>query len=274
MVAAMPERPVSERPIIIGGCHRSGTSLMRRILDSHSRVQCGPEVKFFADLYVPTWALSFLYTVRSLVDTDEALEVLGAAFVELHERAARAAGKPRWADKAPENAIYWPQWERLLGSEWAFVHVVRNPLDTIASLVEAAFVNVPNDPVGRIQHYRAYVESGLRFEEEHPDRAHRIVYEQLVAEPEVTLEALMRFLAERLEPAQLSFNEQAHRGGVEDRKVLGTTAVHRESVHRWRSVVAIDEAEMIWELTGDLWGRIDPAGVFVEPPASSLSRSD
>ncbi|MBI3997802.1 MAG: sulfotransferase [Armatimonadetes bacterium] len=36
-------------PIIIGGCPRSGTSLVRRILNAHSRIYSGPEVKFFRD---------------------------------------------------------------------------------------------------------------------------------------------------------------------------------------------------------------------------------
>jgi hypothetical protein len=38
-------------PITIGGFYRSGTSLLRRILDSHSRIHCGPEVKFTRDFF-------------------------------------------------------------------------------------------------------------------------------------------------------------------------------------------------------------------------------
>ena len=38
-------------PIIVGGCHRSGTSLVRRLLNAHSRIYCGPEVKFFRDFF-------------------------------------------------------------------------------------------------------------------------------------------------------------------------------------------------------------------------------
>jgi Sulfotransferase family len=37
------------RPIVVGGCYRSGTSLVRRLLDSHPRIHCGPEVKLFRD---------------------------------------------------------------------------------------------------------------------------------------------------------------------------------------------------------------------------------
>ncbi|MGV8838302.1 sulfotransferase, partial [Cellvibrio sp.] len=41
----------NRKPIIIGGFYRSGTSLVRRLLDSHSKIYCGPEVKFWPDLY-------------------------------------------------------------------------------------------------------------------------------------------------------------------------------------------------------------------------------
>ncbi len=37
----MSER--SKWPIVVGGCLRSGTSLVRRLLDSHTRIHCGPE---------------------------------------------------------------------------------------------------------------------------------------------------------------------------------------------------------------------------------------
>ena len=38
-------------PIIIGGFYRSGTTLFRRLIDSHSRIHCGPEVKYFEDYF-------------------------------------------------------------------------------------------------------------------------------------------------------------------------------------------------------------------------------
>src|SRR5436190_24224984 len=37
-------------PIFIVGCQRSGTSLRRRIVDSHSRIACPPETKFVLPL--------------------------------------------------------------------------------------------------------------------------------------------------------------------------------------------------------------------------------
>ena len=42
---------MNKLPVIIGGFYRSGSSLLRRLIDSHSSFHCGPEVKFFEDFY-------------------------------------------------------------------------------------------------------------------------------------------------------------------------------------------------------------------------------
>lgn len=261
----------SDWPIVVGGCHRSGTSLIRRVLDSHTRIHCGPEVKFFADLYGdkvpdPWQMLRFIPTASTLLADDDLLEVLGGAFVQIHSRAARAAGKPRWADKTPENVLYCPQWQRLLHDQWLLVHVLRNPLDTIASIGEIRFVDVPAAIPGQIAHYRAYTEAGLRFGAEQPARYVPVVYEQLVTQPRDTLARLMISLGETLEPQQLSFNDHPHQPGVEDPKVIPTTRVHSDSLHRWGEALSSEEARMIWEGTADLWASVDPEGQFVSAP--------
>lgn len=267
----MPDVPLSDWPIVVGGCHRSGTSLVRRLLNSHSRIHCGPEVKLFADLYDTgardPWRLHFVSTAGSLLSSDELLALLGPVLIELHERAAAAAGKVRWADKVPENVVYLPQWHRLLGDRWLFVHVIRNPLDTIASLREAPFIDTPKDLTAQIVHYRNYVEAGLRFEAEQPDRCQAVVYEQLVSQPEATLAALMSFLGETPEEQQLAFNEQPHEVGVEDYKIAATTEIHQRSAHRWPSVLSGADAELVWDLTADLWAQIDAEGRFATAPS-------
>ena len=161
----MSQPPRSEWPIIIGGCHRSGTTLVRRILNSHSAIHCGPEVKFFLDFYGPPRGVKDdMNTARALASEDELLEFFGRGFVELHRRTAQRAGKPRWADKAPENVLYWSHWQRLLGDQWLFIHVVRNPLDTIASLREAGFGDdIPAHILGQAIHYLNHTRAGMRF---------------------------------------------------------------------------------------------------------------
>ena len=132
-------------PIIIGGFYRSGTSLLRRLLDSHPNIYCGPEVKFFREFYGNYLKddlahLRLFRTIRTMeIDDKTLLEVFGKAFIECHVIAARRSGKSRWADKNPENVLYLDQWYTLLDGNFIFINVIRNPFDTLASLVEAGF---------------------------------------------------------------------------------------------------------------------------------------
>lgn len=256
------------RPIIVGGCYRSGTSLVRRLLDSHPRIHCGPEVKLFRDFYGdyldaedPVAHLRFIATARSLAPEEDLLAVLGAALVELHERAARAAGKPRWADKAPENVVFLPQWERLLGDEWVFLHVVRNPLDTLASIEEVGFPkSIPATLAERIDFYLGYAQAGLAFAEANPDRYVRVLYEDLVADPEPAVQGLMAGLGEPFDPAQLAINDPPHQPGLEDPKAADASGVHRESVGRWPELLGAEEAGAVVGRTAAIWSRLDPEG--------------
>ena len=254
-----------EWPIVIGGCHRSGTSLVRRVLDTHSRIHCGPEVPFLRDFhgdYREDQLRHLRYaTAAKMLVPNEALALLGAGFVRLHERAAERAGKGRWADKAPENVLYTADWERLLDGPWLFVHVVRNPLDTVASMQEAGFpLTLPPDLRGRVAHYLRYAEAGFDYSVRYPARARTVTYEQIVAAPEYELARLMEWLGEELEPRQLLFNTVAHERGLEDPKIASTTRVHDESVGRWRTILTPGDAREVWDRTRALWRRMDPDG--------------
>jgi hypothetical protein len=273
MTDAMTGADRSQWPIVVGGCHRSGTSLVRRLLDTHSRIHCGPELKFFRDFYGDysddTYAhLRFSTTARALVPEDEErLGVLGTAFLALHELAAGRAAKPRWADKAPENVLYTAEWERLLGSRWLLLHCVRNPLDTVASMREAGFsLSLPVDLPGLVEWYRRYTSAGLRFGELYPDRYVQVVYEELVRAPWVVLERTMNLLGESAEPRQLDFNSVAHQPGLEDPKIARSERIRTDSVDRWREALSDGETATIWTQAGDLWSSIDPHLAVWSPP--------
>jgi hypothetical protein len=258
--------PSQDVPILIGGCFRSGTTLVRRLLNAHSRIHCGPEVKFLRDLH-GDYAnddlahLRFFRTARSLAaDDDELLEITGRAFVALHERAAARAGKARWADKNPENVLYLDVWRRLLGERFSFLHVVRSPHATIASMREAGFRRtLPPDLDGLVEVYRRYNEAGLAIAARRPERTLRLHYEALVREPRRALERVMRWLGEEPEPSQLDFQRVAGPPGLEDRKIDRTRGVHQESLARWRTQLAPAEIAAIERGTAGVWARLAAA---------------
>ena len=133
------------------------------------------------------------------------------------------------------------------------------PLDTLSSMQEARFpLTLPARLEERIAFYRRYLEAGLRFGRDHPDRYHLLVYEQLCQEPEHALATLMCWLGERFDPRQLAFNEEPRGDGLEDFKVKFTEGVHASSVGRWEANLAESDAALIWEGTRDLWEQVDP----------------
>lgn len=234
---------MTETPIIVGGCYRSGTSLLRRMLDAHSRIHCGPEVKFFADFYgnylnVNRWQRqSFFSSVRTLgLDDDDLLELFAPAYIEAHERAAGRRGKARWADKSPDNVVYANQWDRVLAGRLWFVHVIRHPLDTLASMIEAGFKGaLPQNLEGKIEVYRDYVTHGLEYAKEHPERSVEIRYEELITDPQSVLTQFLERVGESFEPAMVTgFNAADRQTGLEDHKIAELSTVVDESVGRWR----------------------------------------
>lgn len=245
-------------PIIIGGFYRSGTSLLRRLLDSHSRIHCPPEVKFFKDFYGDYLKdelrhTRFFTTLAGLgLTEEERLQLFGATFVKSHELAAARAGKARWADKNPENVLYLEQWRRLLPGGFIFIHMVRDPLDALASLEEVGFRKaVPAGLVDKARLLKTFVEAGARYAGQYSDHSINLSYEELVREPEQTLSKLFDFLGEAFEPDILERFMLPERGrGIEDPKVGKTTRVHQLSIGRGSRDFSRKEIADIYSVLG------------------------
>jgi hypothetical protein len=224
---------ISGAPIFVVGCQRSGTSLLRRILDSHPRIACPPESKF-------------IIALENIVDYPQAMEglaymgfdrpaVMGRlrAFVEgFFEDYAALRGKSRWADKTPNYVNCLPFIDELFGRSAQYVVIVRHPFDVCLSFEHAAHKS--GQPMAALQPYMADAEdvrgAGCRFWNEQnqkiaafmPQVAGRVIaldYESLTSQPEGVLRPVLGFLGEPWEPAVLEYNRAAHDFGFEDRKI-------------------------------------------------------
>ena len=233
---------ISDWPIIIGGSHRSGTTLVRRLLNGHPRIYCPPEIKLHKDLLgqYPDDPLAHARLGSSIkalaLPTEVYLDEFGRALCRCYEIAARNAGKPRWADKSPENAINVAHWDRLLDGKMIFVLVIRHPLDVIASMAEIKMdKTIARDTKGRAEHVAAYLAAGLAFAERHPDRSVLLRYEDLVAKPAEELRRLMERIGESYDDGMIAnLGSGRHGHGLEDPKVHGRSEVSAEGVGRWR----------------------------------------
>ena len=247
--------------IIILGHPRSGTTLLRRLLDGHSQIACPPETHLLSA------CARFLEAERTADGVDmgvlAGLNFAGSpdevVLAKLREFAfsflsdyAEGQGKPRWAEKTAFDAFHIDNIDRLCGEHALFVGIVRHGLDVAVSskdFCEAAgmYPAVMHEYIRRYpQPIEAFARSWLEvneklvaFRERHPENTFLCRYEDLVNEPESTLQEVMEFVGERFEPAMLKRGlESPGQLGFGDHKSYQTREVHESSVARWRSLPA------------------------------------
>ena len=219
--------PVPERPPFpfVVGCRRSGTTLVRAILASHSEVAVAPESRFLIAL-VPEVSQRFdavrmldaLYEHESfarwqlrrpLVERsfrDDPCTTYGDAVRRLYALWAQRQGKERCADKTPDHVLRIPLLAALL-PEARIVHVMRDGRDVAASLLELGWV----ESIERAAlHWRHRVLQGRQAAGQLPSvRYHELRYEDLVERPEPTVRALCAALDLSFEPAMLRYEKAA-----------------------------------------------------------------
>src|SRR6266542_1835989 len=124
--------PSSRRaPIFVVGCQRSGTTLLRLILDAHPNISCGPETRFLTDLAHVTTG-SWKRLAQYGFPKQYWHEHIAGMFDAIKSDYARRAGKSRWADKTPRYALTLPFIDRLFPT-CQVVHVIRDGRDVVAS---------------------------------------------------------------------------------------------------------------------------------------------
>jgi protein-tyrosine sulfotransferase len=249
--------------IFLVGCQRSGTSLLRRIVDTHPRIACPPETGFIAPL------VRVLHDDRSrkgfegMGFADPAVrEALAGFIASFYESYAAANGKARWADKTPRYVDLLDDLWGLFGPEARFVTIVRDGRDVAYSLSERRYPAIEpaveaaggDVPVGAARFWVGQTEKILAFEAAHPEACHRIRYEALTTEPAATLEPMFAFLGEPWDPRVLDYASSPHHGGLEDPDVVKRTAIEPNAGrHRaWPDAVRAKVAEACAPLMAEL----------------------
>jgi len=177
-------------PIFIVGMHRSGTTLLERMLAGHPDVGDAGETRAFL-------AQMELAVDRSLPDNLDAMAVkalAGADFDAIARDYARHApwlsrGKPFFTEKLPMNFWNVGMIARAM-PQARFIHLVRDPMDTCFSNLRTLFASVATysyvqeELAGFFRAYRAIM---AHWSEVLPDRMLDVRYDDLVAEPETTV---------------------------------------------------------------------------------------
>ena len=128
-------------PIFVGGYLRSGTTLMRYLLDSHSEIACGPETEVFVhevrrcveEIFASDHYEEYLRPFG--LSPDDVYRTFGRGVMQsFFERHRESKGKRRWADKTPANALHFEFLSRCF-PEASFIHVIRDGRDVCLSML-------------------------------------------------------------------------------------------------------------------------------------------
>lgn len=244
------------------GYGRSGTTLFRRMLSAHPKLFVTPENDVFQRLppvigkgvsdatalaraiaaFPPYYGR--IYDVeRFRAEAKMRLPMTPPEFfVTLIGTARIAEGKqdPLWGHKMPSEWPYIGTWRRWFPNA-RYLHLVRHPHDSTASMVEYQLQRYPTTPlVGIWQWRRAFRTIRRHGAELGPERYLMLRYEELVARPEEVLGAACRFLgvSEDAVPAMIDYKSDP------------SAAYGDEGVHMARTDTALT-SERIGRASGD-----------------------
>ncbi len=284
-------------PFVVG-MNRSGTTLLRMMLDAHPELTIPPETHFIPDLiqvekrdgpdadtFVEVitsqreWG-DFGFDAETLRARFGAIQNLDSAtairaFYELY---AELQDKPRWGDKTPRYVSKMRAIQRVL-PEARFVHVIRDGRDVALSVLDRTVKDLTVAAVaGR------WSEKVTKARRDAPRLRHylEVRYEDLILEPEAMLKQICEFCELPWAEEMLDYHERAgerleemkrelpaEEGGKTKLSVERRMATHAKTreppdpsrVARWREGMSDADRNEFEDAAGELLAELDyPVG--------------
>jgi hypothetical protein len=253
----------SADPVFVVCAGRSGSTLLRFLLDAHPDLACPPETRLPA--MCAQIATVWLQLAGSPPDSTAAGDrggqqaVPGPALAGIRQATNMMVGpylaqrgKRRYCDKSLGAAEHVPVLREVFPGA-KFLCLYRHPMDVIASGIEACpwglsgfgfdgyAAGSPGNAVKALAQFWAdNATQILAAEEQLGERAYRVRYEDLVADPEAVSDGIFRFLGARPAPgiSAACFAPERERLGPGDYKIWHTTRISADSVGRGWAVPA------------------------------------
>jgi LPS sulfotransferase NodH len=191
-----------ERPGFVMCTLRSGSTLLRVLLDSHSQIHCPHEIhlRYLSVNLDAKWAEGSMHEMGL---DQRRLEYL--LWDRVLQRELASSGKPRLVTKTPNDVFIadrimecWP--------DAKLVFLLRHPAAIVRSRKNVQQEGADQDK--NVDLIRRYCEALEAARQAYPGVTIR--YEELTTEPEATLRRVCDHLEVPFEPAMLSYGEQDH----------------------------------------------------------------
>jgi tetratricopeptide (TPR) repeat protein len=229
----------SHAPIFLVGMPRSGSTLAEQILASHSQIEGTRELDDLATIsrqLQKTASQEHCDYPDILARLDvPTLRNLGERYLETVQ-AHRKLNRPFFTDKMGANFAHIGLIQLVLPNA-KIVDVRRGPMACCFSNFAQVFPDGQNNAyrLSDLGHcYRDYVELTAHFDRVLPGKVHRLIYEDLVAEPEAEIRRLLDYLGLPFEQDCLHFYKT-------DRVVTTVSAeqvrrpIYRDTLEQWKN---------------------------------------
>jgi hypothetical protein len=247
--------PRPPAPFVVG-LTRSGTTLLRMMLDAHPELTIPPETHFVPDLIKAakdggsvddmvaaltenrTWQdfgvpADEMRAAFEAIPIGEELIRPGAAVRAFFDAYAARQGKPRWGDKTPAYMLSVTRIGRSL-PEVRFIHLIRDGRDVALSQSARALNEQPPRAEQAARWVKRIHKSREQAEKLGGDRYIEARYEDLVRDPEPQLRRICEFVELDFDPAMLTYYERAAERLSEMAGALRQDGTHAEQEAGYR----------------------------------------
>jgi len=275
--ASERRRDRGERPIFVVGCERSGTTLLRAMLNAHPNIAIPYEAErfsrilstvdpwntifeakavavaideFLSDRKVKFWKLDRSEVMRELPDLErfKYCDILSA----IYRAYAKREGKMRWGDKTPTNTFDMPALVKAF-PDAQFIHIVRDGRDVCLSWKKAGWAGYKVAAAAKM--WEGWVWWADRFERAlGRGRYYLVRYEDLICDPIRSLKGICSFLNETFVKEMLNYPKHRQlvpKGDDPFHKLLGS-APDISRVRNWKRAMRAEDVKVFEKLTGPL----------------------
>jgi tetratricopeptide (TPR) repeat protein len=227
-------------PVFILGMPRAGSTLLEQILSSHPQVEATMELP---DIIAITRDLRARSKQPETTSYHDIVAGMGPAeFKALGERymattrVQRKQGTPLFIDKMPNNFAHVGLIHLILPNA-RIIDARRHPLACGFSNFKQHFARgqaFSYDLTDMGRYYADYVALMAHFDEVLPGRVHRVIYEDMVADTETQVRALLAYCGLEFDERCLRFfeNERAVRTASSEQV---RQPIYRDGVDQWRN---------------------------------------